>query len=51
MKIKFGKVKVYAHRLMNGEPIPIFNDNKVNRMIDRHCGCIKKARTNRRYIK
>lgn len=45
--MKFGKVKVYAHRLESGELIPIFKDNKVNREIDKHVLRIRKAKTRR----
>ena len=32
----FGKVKVYAHRLLTGQAIPIFRDNKINQAINNH---------------
>ena len=46
--MKFGKIKVYAHRLMNGEPIPIFDDNKTNKMIEEHFDRILKAKTRKK---
>jgi hypothetical protein len=45
MKTRFGKIKVYAHRLLNGEAIPFFNDKKLNRMIDAHYARIIKTKT------
>jgi len=48
MKIKFGKVKVYAHRFMNGEPIPVFENRQLNKMIDGHCNRIERAKTSRK---
>jgi hypothetical protein len=47
--MKFGKIKVYAHRELNREPIPIFVDNKINRAINDHYDKILLAQTKRRY--
>lgn len=42
----YGRVKVYAHRLLNGEGIiPIFRDNRINIAIEAHVYKIKRART------
>jgi hypothetical protein len=46
--LRFGAVKVYAWRLLRGQPIPLFRDNRDNRAVDRHVDRIKKARTRRR---
>lgn len=46
--MRFGAIKVYAHRLLRGEPIPIFVDNRVNRAINRFARQIRAAQTRRR---
>jgi hypothetical protein len=46
-KLPFGKVKTLAHRMLAGEPIPIFADNGVNRAIDAHARRIRDAQTKR----
>lgn len=46
--MKFGRVKVYAHRYLRGEAIPLFRDMRVNRAIDAHVRRIERARTKRR---
>jgi hypothetical protein len=43
--MKFGKIKVFAHRFWNREPIPIFSNNKINREIDKHFDRIKNSIT------
>jgi hypothetical protein len=45
--MRFGAIKVYAHRLLRGEPIPFFIDNRVNRAIEAHADRILRARTRR----
>lgn len=45
--MRFGRVKVLAHRAMKGEPIPLFVDNRVNRAIEEHVERIRKAKTRR----
>lgn len=44
----FGQIKVYAHRFLKGQAIPVFRDRKVNRAIDAHETRILRARTRRR---
>ena len=46
--MSFGQIKFWAHRLLKGEPIPFFDDNKINRRIEEHVDRILAARTNRR---
>jgi hypothetical protein len=41
----YGKAKVYAHRLINGEPIPLFCDRRVNAAIEAHVHKIERARS------
>jgi hypothetical protein len=44
-RVRLGFIKVYAHRLLAGEPIPIFRDNRVNRAINRFVAQIRAAIT------
>jgi len=46
--MSFGQIKFFAHRLLRGEPIPFFADNKINRRIEDHVDRIVTARTKRR---
>ena len=46
--MKFGQIKFWAHRLLKGEAIPFFADNKINRRIEEHVSRILAARTSRR---
>jgi len=41
----YGKVKVYAHRLINGEPIPLFRDKRINLAIEAHVHKIFKSKS------
>ena len=41
----YGKAKVYAHRLLKGEPIPFFIDKRANLAIEAHVHKIGKAKT------
>ena len=43
----FGRAKVYAHRLINGESIPLFSDRRVNLAIEAHVHRIERAQTKR----
>jgi len=45
--MRFGRIKAYAHKISNGEAIPVFADNKINREIDRHVSRIRRAKTKR----
>jgi hypothetical protein len=45
--MRFGAIKVWAHRLVAGESIPIFRDNAANRAINDHADAIRRARTRR----
>ena len=45
-KGKFGKVKFWAHQFLHN-PIPLFNDKRLNVAIEAHLSRIEKARTNR----
>lgn len=45
-KGKFGKVKFWAHRFLH-DPIPLFNDKRLNVAIEAHLSRIEKARTKR----
>jgi len=47
--MKIGQIKFFAHRLLRGEPIPFFADNKINRRIEEHVDRILAARTKRRH--
>lgn len=47
MKLTFGQIKVWAWRLVNGQSIPIFKDNRINRAIDKHVKRIRLKRTSR----
>jgi hypothetical protein len=42
-----GLVKVYAHRLLSGQPILLFRDNRVNRAIESFARRIRGAMTRR----
>jgi hypothetical protein len=44
-----GREKVYAHRLLNGEGIPVFWDRAINVAIEAHVYRIQRAQTRRRY--
>ena len=46
--MNFGQIKFFAHRLLRGEDIPFFAENKINRRIEEHVSRILRARTNRR---
>ena len=46
--MSFGQIKVFAHRLLKGEDIPFFNDNRINRRIEDHVTRILRAQTRRR---
>ena len=46
--MKFGKIKVFAHRYIKGASIPVFADNRINRAIDRHVARIELARTRKK---
>jgi hypothetical protein len=46
--MSFGKIKYFAHRLIKGDAIPFFADNKINRRIEDHVSRILAARTRRR---
>jgi hypothetical protein len=46
--MSFGQIKVFAHRLLKGEPIPFFADNKINRRIEDHVTRILRAQTKKR---
>jgi hypothetical protein len=46
--MRFGAVKVYAHRFVNGQAIPIFRDRAANAAINEHVERIRRARTRRR---
>ena len=46
--MSFGQIKFFAHRLLRGESIPFFADNKINRRIEDHVSRILTARTKRR---
>ncbi len=46
--MSFGQIRFWAHRLLKGEPIPFFADNKINRRIEEHVDRIVAARTKRR---
>lgn len=46
--LRFGAIKTYAHRLLRGEPIPIFKDRRTNRAIDAHVARIRAAKTHKR---
>ena len=46
--MKFSQIKIWAHRLLAGEPIPFFTDNRINRAIEDHVHRILRARTRRR---
>ena len=41
------RVKTLAHRMLRGEPIPFFSDNRINRAIEAHADRILRARTRR----
>ena len=43
--MKFGKIKVLAHRYINGGSIPVFDDRRINLAINRHVARIDFART------
>lgn len=45
--MRFGKIKTLAHRMLRGEPIPFFSDNRINRAIEAHADRILRARTRR----
>lgn len=45
-KLSFGKIKVYAHRLLSGQPIPVF-DYASNVAIEAHVHRIETARKRR----
>ena len=45
--MKFGQIKFFAHRLLRGEAILFFADNKINRRIEEHVDRILAARTKR----
>lgn len=45
--MRFGAIKVYAWRLLKGQPIPVFKDRRVNRAIDAHETRILNVRTRR----
>jgi hypothetical protein len=48
-KLSYGKIKVFAHRLMNWQPIPIFKDKQTNIAIEKHFDKILDAQTKRVY--
>ena len=41
----YGKAKVYAYRLLNGEAIPVFCDKRANLAIEAHVHKIERVRT------
>ena len=45
--LSFGKIKVYAHRLMNGQSIPFFANKADNVAIEAHVERILKAKARR----
>lgn len=45
MKMKRGKIRVWAKRELNYEPIPIFVDNRINRAIDAEFRRMLRRRT------
>lgn len=45
--MNMGRVKVYAHRMLSGQAVPLFRDNRVNRAIDRFVRRIRNAMTRR----
>lgn len=46
----FGQIKVWAWRLIKGEAIPIFKDNRINRAINQHVKRIRLKQTARKDI-
>ena len=46
--MRIGAIKVWAHRLLQGQAIPVFGDRQINRAINRHVRKIIAARTYRR---
>ena len=49
MALKFGKIKLMAHRLLRREPIPLMRDNQDNRAINAHGHRVLDARTKRQH--
>ena len=43
--IHFGLIKHLAHQFVRGFAIPIFDNNKINKAINKHINRIKKAKT------
>jgi len=48
MKMTFGQIKFFAQQFIRGIPIPIFQDNKINRAINKHIKRIDKAKTRKK---
>lgn len=48
-KVSYGKIKVLAHRLLNGEPIPMFGNLASNYAVEGHLFKIQRKKTERRY--
>jgi len=44
-KGKFGKIKFWAHRLINGGSVPLFTDRRLNIAIEAHVSRILCARS------
>ena len=48
--MRFGQIKTFAHRFVNGRGIPVFADRRTNRAIDQHVDRILRARTRRKSL-
>ena len=46
----FGKIKVLAHRFLQGEPVPFFSDNRINVAIEAHMFRIQQKSKEVKYV-